>query len=53
MDEDDMASALAFELNKDCWKAEATGNLIKFTNEDGETFTLTVEKDEPETQTDN
>lgn len=44
MDENMMASAIAFELNRDCWKAEASFDEIEFTNEDGERFRLTVEK---------
>lgn len=44
MDEDAMAAAIAFELNKGCWKAESSFEEIDFTNEDGEKFRLTVEK---------
>lgn len=50
MDSERMAAAIAFELNKDCWKAvDIGGGEIEFTNEDGEKFILLVErKDEVE-----
>lgn len=45
MDIDEMAAALAYELNKDCWKAEFGGvGEVFFTNEDGEKFVLAVSK---------
>ena len=47
MDEWEMAAAIAFELNKDTWTADAFLNEIDFANEHGERFTITVEKQEP------
>lgn len=44
MDNDSMTAALAFELNKDGWKATAYWNEIDFINENDEKFKLTVEK---------
>lgn len=45
MDADNMADALVFFLNKEPWKAIFLGlGEIKFTNEDGEEFRLTVEE---------
>ena len=49
MDDDDMAHALCFELNKEPWKAEMyIGNQFYLTNEDGEKFLVTVEKEDNE-----
>ena len=45
MDADDMADALTWHLNKDSWKAIFLGlGEIKFTNENGEEYRLTVEE---------
>lgn len=45
MDEGEMACAIAYELDRDPWKAEGLDiGEIEFINEDGEKFRLTVEK---------
>ena len=44
MDFMEMAEAIAFALNVDCWKAVADCGEINFTNEDGEQFIISVEK---------
>ena len=44
MDAIEMAQAIAYALNKDCWTAEGDYlAVVNFTNEDGEKFILTVE----------
>lgn len=42
MNPDEVAETIAYELNKAPWSASADGDEITFTNEDGETFILTV-----------
>ena len=45
MDADDMADGVVLALNKDSWKAIFLGlGEIKFTNEDGEEYRLTVQE---------
>jgi hypothetical protein len=48
MDAEEMAGAIAYELNKDGWKAVQDGDAIEFTNENGEAFRITVEALGPE-----
>lgn len=42
MNPEEVAETIAYELNKAPWAASADGHDITFTNEDGETFVLTV-----------
>jgi hypothetical protein len=47
MEEDDMAQALCFEVNQHPWSAVIwIGNQFYLTNEHGERFLVTVEKED-------